>query len=181
MRNTIFFICSIFLLSSCSFDGYKNESVDICRCLNESGSSDWFKKHKQLCNKLISEKIGVKDWKNVNFSKESEFSDKWDEMKRDCIEKMLDNSVFKEQVVDFATAEEFIKQRCININQKYINGKISKHEDFERQGQKLQRSIQGKDYRNVIKGQAEITNFISLNCLFAYSIIALLIIQSSSN
>ena len=131
MRNIIFFIYSIFLLSSCNLDDYHNEAVDVCRCLNESGSSDWFKKHKQLCNRLISEKIGVKDWKNVNFSKESELSDKWDKMKRDCVEKMLDNSVLKEQVVDFATAEEFIKQRCLNINQKYINGKITIHEESD--------------------------------------------------
>ena len=48
-----------------------------------------------------------------------------------------------------------------NIMYSKLLNEISKHEDFERQGQKLQRSIQGKDYRNVIKGQAEIKNFIS--------------------
>ena len=48
-----------------------------------------------------------------------------------------------------------------NVMYSKLMNEISKHEDFERQGQKLQRSIQGKDYRNVIKGQAEITNFIS--------------------
>ena len=131
MRNSIFFIFSIFLFSSCNFDDYNNESVDICRCLNESGNSDWFKKNQQLCNKLISDKIGVKDWKNVNFSKESELSNKWDQMNMDCVDKTLDNSILKEQIIDFTTAEEFIKQRCLNINQKYINGKITKHEDSD--------------------------------------------------
>ena len=48
-----------------------------------------------------------------------------------------------------------------NVMYSKLQNEISKHEDFERQGQKLQRSIQGKDYRNVIKGQAEIKNFIS--------------------
>ena len=48
-----------------------------------------------------------------------------------------------------------------NVMYSKLMNEVSKHEDFERQGQKLQRSIQGKDYRNVIKGQAEITNFIS--------------------
>ena len=48
-----------------------------------------------------------------------------------------------------------------NIMYSKLLNEISKHEDFERQGQKLQRSIQGKDYRTVIKGQAEIKDFIS--------------------
>jgi hypothetical protein len=48
-----------------------------------------------------------------------------------------------------------------NVMYSKLQNEISKHQDFERQGQKLQRSIQGKDYRNVIKGQAEIQNFIS--------------------
>ena len=131
MRNSIFFICSIFLLSSCNFDNFHNKSVDICRCLNEPGSSNWFKENQQLCNKLISDKIGVKDWKTVNFSKDSELNNRWDQMNMDCVDKMLDNSVLKEQIIDFATDEEFIKQRCLNINQKYINGKITKHEESD--------------------------------------------------
>ena len=48
-----------------------------------------------------------------------------------------------------------------NVMYSKLQNEISKHQDFERQGQKLQRSIQGKDYRNIIKGQAEIQNFIS--------------------
>jgi|TARA_B110000211_G_scaffold132041_1_gene151511 hypothetical protein len=48
-----------------------------------------------------------------------------------------------------------------NVMYSSLINSISKHEDFEREGKKLERSIQGKDYRTVIKGQAEIKDFIS--------------------
>ena len=42
-----------------------------------------------------------------------------------------------------------------------LQNSISKHEDFQRQGQNLQRSIQGKDYTNVIQAQAEIEGLVT--------------------
>jgi hypothetical protein len=48
-----------------------------------------------------------------------------------------------------------------NVMYSKLQNSISKHEDFQRQGQNLQRSIQGKDYTNVIQAQGEIEGLVT--------------------
>ena len=48
-----------------------------------------------------------------------------------------------------------------NVMYSKLQDSISKHEDFQRQGQNLQRSIQGKDYTNLIQAQAEIEGLVT--------------------
>tara|TARA_B100002051_G_C16703495_1_gene622348 strand:- start:150 stop:1490 length:1341 start_codon:yes stop_codon:yes gene_type:complete len=48
-----------------------------------------------------------------------------------------------------------------NIMYSKVLNEIDKSEDFEREGQKLYRSMQGRDYSLLIEGQAEIKNFVS--------------------
>ena len=48
-----------------------------------------------------------------------------------------------------------------NIMYSKVLNEIDKSEDFEKEGQKLYRSMQGRDYSLLIEGQAEITNFVS--------------------
>ena len=48
-----------------------------------------------------------------------------------------------------------------NIMYSKVLNEIDKSEDFEKEGQKLYRSMQGRDYSLLIQGQAEITNFVS--------------------
>ena len=61
IKNINLYIFIIFFASSCTIN--KENSVNICRCLNESGDSDWMKNNKTECDKLISSEIGVPDWK----------------------------------------------------------------------------------------------------------------------
>ena len=48
-----------------------------------------------------------------------------------------------------------------NIMYSKVLNEIDKSEDFEKEGQKLYRSMQGRDYSLLIEGQAEIKNFVS--------------------
>ena len=58
--------------------------VDICRCLTEPGTTEWFKKTREKCDKLISKEIGVNDWKKVNFSKNPILNSRWQSLKISC-------------------------------------------------------------------------------------------------
>lgn len=58
--------------------------VDICRCLTEPGTTEWFKKTREKCDQLISKEIGVNDWKKVNFSKNPILNSRWQSLKISC-------------------------------------------------------------------------------------------------
>ena len=83
MKKIIFMvICSLpILISSC---GSSSKDVDICRCLSEPGNSEYMQKNEVACDEAISKKLGVNDWKKVNFSQNPELQAKWDKMARDC-------------------------------------------------------------------------------------------------
>ena len=57
------------------------------------------------------------------------------------------------QQIDMFSKEKILYSKVLN--------EIDKSEDFEKEGQKLYRSMQGRDYSLLIQGQAEITNFVS--------------------
>ena len=113
------YIFIIFFSLNCTDN--KENSVNICRCLNEPGDSDWMKNNKTECDKLISSEIGIADWKKVNFSLNKKLSDKWDEMVNKCVSKIINESSYN---VTFKEAESFIINRCQNIGQKLIDSKI---------------------------------------------------------
>ena len=119
IKNLHLYIFIIFFASSCTIN--KENSVNLCRCLNEPGDSDWMKNNKTECNKLISSEIGVSDWKKVNFSLDKKLSDNWDIMVNKCVNKIIDES---SNNVTFKEAESFIINRCQNIGQKLIDSKI---------------------------------------------------------
>jgi len=58
--------------------------IDICRCLTEPGTTEWYKKTRVLCDRKISDKIGVPDWGKVNFSRNPVLNARWESLKRSC-------------------------------------------------------------------------------------------------
>ena len=58
--------------------------IDICRCLTEPGTTEWSKKTRVLCDRKISDKIGVPDWGKVNFSRNPVLNARWESLKRSC-------------------------------------------------------------------------------------------------
>ena len=103
--------------------------VNICRCLTEPGNTDWAKENGEDCDKVISKKIGVPNWKSVNFSQNANLSTKWDNMVNDCINNQLENDSKESssQEVSFEEAKVFMEERFENINQTYLNGKTTYH------------------------------------------------------
>jgi len=62
----------------------KTENIDICRCLTEPGNTQWYKDTRITCREAISEKIGVPNWKTVNFSQNPMLEAKWEKLKTSC-------------------------------------------------------------------------------------------------
>ena len=122
------FIC-LSIISSCSNNKSQNiiqDKIDICRCLNESGNTKWAISKKEECNKLISYKLDVENWKNINFSKNKNLSIQWDRMVQDCINSQLNLEV--DTKISFIEAKEFVQERFLNIGQRYVDGKIISHD-----------------------------------------------------
>jgi len=103
--------------------------VDLCRCLTEPGNTDWAKENGEDCDKVISKKIGVPNWKSVNFSQNASLSDKWDNMVSDCANNQLENDSKKlsSLEISFEEAKVFMEERFENIDQTYLNGKTTYH------------------------------------------------------
>ena len=83
------------MLFSCGRENNTNRNtkteVDLCRCLTEPGNTDWAKENGEDCDKAISNKIGVPNWKSINFSQNTSLSAKWDNMVNDCVNNQLEN------------------------------------------------------------------------------------------
>tara|TARA_B100001142_G_scaffold307052_1_gene337351 strand:+ start:219 stop:758 length:540 start_codon:yes stop_codon:yes gene_type:complete len=129
MNNKLFIFIYLFMISSCSNNKSQNltqEKIDICRCLNEPGNTKWAISKKEECDKMISDKLDVKNWKNINFSKNKKLSIQWDRMVQDCINSQLNLEV--DTKISFIEAKEFIQKRFLNIGQRYIDGKIIFHD-----------------------------------------------------
>jgi hypothetical protein len=60
------------------------QEVDICTCLTSPGNSEYMLKNAEACDAAISKKIGVADWKKVNFSQNPVLDAKWEAMGREC-------------------------------------------------------------------------------------------------
>jgi len=73
MKKLLLLLLCVPLLYSCAENNEEKtnksatKEVDICRCLNEPGNTDWAKENKEDCNKAISNKIGVSNWEYINF------------------------------------------------------------------------------------------------------------------
>ena len=117
------------MTSSCGSQENTNENIeiDLCRCITEPGNSYWAKINREDCDKAISSKIGVPNWKSVNFSQNSSLSIKWDSMVDDCIDNQLENDSKESSSteISFKEAKAFMKKRFKNISQVYLNGKTT--------------------------------------------------------
>tara|TARA_B110000003_G_C16537081_1_gene491160 strand:- start:438 stop:971 length:534 start_codon:yes stop_codon:yes gene_type:complete len=118
----IFLFLSIII--SCT-DSSINTDIEFCRCIFEPAISDWSIANEDKCNKDISSKMGVKDWKTINFSNNVDLSEKWDNMVNECVSIKLDIDSKQENKneITFNEARIFIKERLNNIGQTYIDGK----------------------------------------------------------
>ena len=122
MKKNLIIFLSIILINSCKKD---QNQIEVCRCLNEPGNSEWAKKNKEKCNNEINKKIDVENWQSINFSQNKKASEKWDLMIKECIDKQALNDKLNNSGKDisFEEAKKYIQQRCKNIGQKYIDGK----------------------------------------------------------
>lgn len=60
------------------------KSVDICRCLTESLNSEYMLQYGKVCDDVISEEIGVADWRKVNMKYDKAASKKFNELVYRC-------------------------------------------------------------------------------------------------
>jgi len=60
------------------------EPLDICRCLNEPGNSEYMIQNKVRCRDLISQELGVENHEKINMSRNPELSDKFDQIVLRC-------------------------------------------------------------------------------------------------
>jgi hypothetical protein len=60
------------------------DTIDVCRCLQEKGSSDFMKANNDVCNQAISKKLEVPDWQKVNFTTNKDAEKKWKELETQC-------------------------------------------------------------------------------------------------
>jgi hypothetical protein len=133
MKKILAILFYLPILFSCvgKKDANKNTKIDvnICRCLTESGNSDWAKENGEDCDKQISKEIGVTNWKSVNFSQNANLSAKWDKMVNDCVNNQLENDSKESssQEISFEEAKVFMQERFENIGQTYLNGKTTYH------------------------------------------------------
>jgi hypothetical protein len=133
MKRLLIILICLPLLFSC--EGKKNKTkdtktvMDLCRCLTEPGNTDWAEENREDCDKVISKRIGVPNWKSVNFSQNSNLSEKWDAMVNDCINNQLekDSKESSSTEISFEEAKIFMKERFQNINQIYLDGKTTFH------------------------------------------------------
>ena len=127
------------MLFSCGRESNTNRNtkieMDLCRCLTEPANTDWAKENREDCDKAISNKIEVPNWKSINFSQNASLSAKWDNMVNDCVNNQLekDSKNSSSQEISFEEAKVFIQERFENIGQTYLNGKTRFHngEDFK--------------------------------------------------
>jgi hypothetical protein len=105
------------------------KEVELCRCLNEPGNTDWAKENKEDCDKAISNKIGVSNWKSINFSQNASLSAKWDKMVNDCVNNQLENDSKETsyQEISFEEAKVFMQKRFENSGQMLLDGKTTYH------------------------------------------------------
>ena len=119
------------LLFSCGRENNTSKDtkigVGLCRCLTETGNTDWAKENEEDCDKAISNKIGVTNWKSINFSQNTSLSAKWDNMVNDCVNNQLekDSKESSFQEISFEEAKMFMEKRFENIDQTYLNGKTT--------------------------------------------------------
>mgnify|MGYP001252871716 CR=1 FL=1 len=130
-KKIVILLFFLFLFSCKQREVSQSNEVNICRCLNEPGNTEWSRKNKKECNEVISNKIGVSNWMSVNFSQSPTLSAKWDDMVNDCVDNQLENDS-KEisfQEISFNEAKAFIEQRFSNVGQILIDSKITYHND----------------------------------------------------
>ena len=129
MKKTLLILFYIPMLFSC--EEYKKDTneIDLCRCLNEPGNTDWAKENKSDCDEAISNRIGVDNWESVNFSKNVILSKKWDKMVDECVNNQLESEAQdnSSQEISFEEAEAFMKERFEISGQKILDGKITYH------------------------------------------------------
>ena len=129
MKKILLILLYLTIVSSCGSEenADKNTEIDLCRCLAEPGNSDWAKENREHCDKVISSKMGVPDWKSVNFSQNSRLSIKWDIIVDECIDNQLENDSKKSSSIEisFEDAKAFIIKRFENIGHIYLNGKTT--------------------------------------------------------
>ena len=70
--------------SSSSNNSLKESNPDICRCLTDPGNTKWYNDNKYTCRDIISARIGVTNWEQVNFSKNPTLSARWDKLAASC-------------------------------------------------------------------------------------------------
>ena len=130
IEKTLIILLSSLLFFACRQVSERSE-VNICRCLNEPGNTEWSTKNKEECNEVISNKIGVSNWMSVNFSQSPSLSTKWDEMVNECVDNQLENDSKETslQEISFNEAKAFIEQRFSNVGQILIDSKIIYHND----------------------------------------------------
>jgi len=58
--------------------------VKICRCLFEPGRSRWMRANKVACNREISRRLGVRNWKSINLSRNRKVSLKFNILQKNC-------------------------------------------------------------------------------------------------
>jgi hypothetical protein len=83
----------LLIITSC---GSESKSIDVCRCLTESGNSIWNKENQEACREAISKEIGVENWEKINMSENLEVSTKFDALAKKCTE----NTKSKNEVVE---------------------------------------------------------------------------------
>ena len=134
MKRQLLILFYFSLLFSCvEEDKMKNMSatkgVNLCRCLTEPGNTNWAKENKEDCDQAISNKIGVDNWKTVNFSQNSSLNEKWGHMVDDCVQNQLeqDSKEVSLEEVSFEEAKAFIQERFKNSGQMLLDAKKTYH------------------------------------------------------
>ena len=107
----------------------ETKGVNLCRCLTEPGNTDWAKENKEDCDQAISNKIGVDNWKAVNFSQNFSLSAKWDKMVDDCVKNQLeqDSKETSLEEISFEEAKAFMQERFENSGQMLLDSKTTYH------------------------------------------------------
>ena len=152
MNKLIYILLSLAIIcSSCinnDSNKIKQEKIDLCRCLNESGVTKWSVDNKKACNQAINNKIGVNDWQSTNFSKNKDANIKWEKMVKDCVDHQMKKNIddLSLKKISFSEAKKFIEERFKNIGQRYIDGKIIYSKKDIKAYYFLSQNIQYPDY-----------------------------------
>jgi len=96
-------------------------SVDVCKCLTESGDSPYMIANKDACRDAISKELGVDNWEKVNMSQNLEVSRKFDELAERCTQSGLGTkqSARTSQVEKHNCLGD---QNCISEVRRLVNG-----------------------------------------------------------